>query len=159
MSEPISIIAGVIGLASTITQTSLAIQGLARDVRSFPDQITKIESELESLLLVTNCLKQMTEDGALEGRTEHNSTHIKDVLGTCIPTLIEIQELAIRIRRSASNGSMGRLATGLFWVSTKREFQELRSSLESHKTTLLLAIQLKNLYVRRVLRETVEVRR
>lgn len=146
MTEPISIVASAIGLASTIRQTALAVHSLAQDVRTFQDQIAKIESELESLLLVINRLKEMTEDGAFDG-IDHNSTHVKDVLTSCAPTLVEIQELALRVRGSASKSRVHRLTTGLFWASTKRGFQELRSSLDSHKTTLLLALQMRNMYV------------
>ncbi|PMD25418.1 hypothetical protein NA56DRAFT_642428 [Hyaloscypha hepaticicola] len=144
MTEPISIVASAIGLASTIRQTALAVHSLAQDVRTFQDQIAKIESELESLLLVINRLKEMTEDGAFDG-IDHNSTHVKDVLTSCAPTLVEIQELALRVRGSASKSRVHRLTTGLFWASTKRGFQELRSSLDSHKTTLLLALQMRNI--------------
>lgn len=142
--DPLSITASAIALGTLVQATLVSLNSLARDYKAFSKELDTLGAELQSLSLVIKSLEKYIE-GKSTLTAPLDDKHLISALNACYPTLKAIKATCKEIRRSASQGSINKLKVGFFWSSTRTELQEMRSSLESHKSTLLLSLQLKSL--------------
>jgi hypothetical protein len=142
--DPLSITASAIALGTLVQATFVSLNSLAQDYKAFSKELETLAAELQSLSLVINSLEKYV-GGKSTPAAPQDDKHLIRTLNTCYPTLKAIDAKCKDIRRSASQGSINKLMVGLFWSLTRTELQEVRSSLESNKTTLLLSLQLKSL--------------
>jgi hypothetical protein len=140
--DPLSITASAVALGTLVQAIQVSMNSLIRDSKSYSQELKTLAAELQSLSLVLSSLKKYIEANLT---LSLDSKHLKSALNACHPTLKSIKSKCEEIRRSASQSSVNKFMIGLFWSSTRTELQELRSSLESHKTTLILSLQLKSL--------------
>jgi Fungal N-terminal domain of STAND proteins len=142
--DPLSITASAIAVGSLVQTTLVSLNSLVRDYKAFSQELATLGSELQSLSLVISSLEKYVA-GKSTLTAPLDDKHLVSALNACRPTVKAIKAKCKELRRSASQGSINKLMVGLFWSSTRTELQELRSNLESHKTTLLLSLQLKSL--------------
>lgn len=142
--DPLSITTSAIALGSLVQTIFVSLKSLIRDYKAFSQEVATLGSELQSLSLAINSLEKYIV-GTSTLTAPLDDKHLISTSNGCHPTLKAIKAKCKRIRRSASQGSNKKLIVGFLWPSTRTELQELRSNMESHKTTLLLSLRLKSM--------------
>jgi hypothetical protein len=142
--DPLSITTSAIALGSLVQTIFVSLKSLIRDYKAFSQEVATVGSELQSLSLAINSLEKYVV-GTSTLTAPLDDKHLISASNGCHPALKAIKAKCKRIRRSASQGSNKKLIIGFLWSSTRTELQELRSNMESHKTTLLLSLRLKSM--------------
>lgn len=142
--DPLSITTSAIALGSLVQTIFVSLKSLIRDYKAFSQEVATVGSELQSLSLAINSLEKYVV-GTSTLKAPLDDKHLISASNGCHPALKAIKAKCKRIRRSASQGSNKKLIIGFLWSSTRTELQELRSNMESHKTTLLLSLRLKSM--------------
>jgi uncharacterized coiled-coil protein SlyX len=132
MADPLTIIAGVVGILSSIATLSARITAFGSEVADAKKDMQRVSQELESLALVLSKL-QDSYKAAPDSLSPSLAVGLGEVLQNCNKTVVELEILL----QKASNRQM----KSLNWrLSGKRESDSLRDSLAAHKSTLGLTL-------------------
>lgn len=133
MADPFSIASAAISLASTVGTTLLKISLFVKDVRGARKDLDAVARELMSLQL---CLDALGVDTQRRGVTypDNIRNQIQQIVVACEINLEQIMRIMIKLQS-------GRVNHRVQWAwSEKDEVNKIRSSLESQKTALEIAL-------------------
>lgn len=134
--DPITV--GCVGLAYTISMLLLKITAFVSEVRSSRKDMDAVVRELMSLQLSLGALKD-NELVSGVNYPEQIRDCIKQVIVNCEITTQQMTELLLKLQS-------GKLGRRIQWVTTEEdEMNNLRSSLETNKTTLEIILTTGNL--------------
>lgn len=134
--DPLSITSACSSLLIGVTKLSVQITNFVSSVRGARRDIDAVSRELTSLAL---CLETLRNESATAEFPDDFRGNLLSVLGNCDAVVKEIADVLVRLQRSVSAGRMQ-------WsMSGRDEVNRLRSSLESHKSALEIALDLMTL--------------
>ncbi|KAK1990147.1 hypothetical protein LX36DRAFT_716969 [Colletotrichum falcatum] len=150
--DPLSITTACVGLAGTITTLAFNLTTFVRDVRDARSEIDAVSRELLSLKSVLELIADDFET-APRPPSDGLQKQISGVLSNCKIIVAEVDGCV-----QTHQGS--RIQKGARWVAFGRgEMARLRATLEAHKTTLNLALDMLSLTtLRDVQQETTAVK-
>ncbi|KAN0091936.1 hypothetical protein V8E51_017783 [Hyaloscypha variabilis] len=141
--DPLSITVTCIGLASTITRTSLVVIGFVKDVRAARSDLDTVSREL---LSVKTVLELLADD--VNESTNHSipQTLQKQIVGI----VTNYTSVVVDIEETLKKHDGGKLNKAAKWIASgKNDVAKLQSSLEAHKSALEIALDMVNLTLAR----------
>jgi len=133
--DPLSITATCIGLASTITRTSLTVISFVKDVRGARNDLDAVSRELHSLKIVLELLA----DDCNDSTNKIPQTLQKQISGI----ITNSTGVVVDIEQTLKKHEGGRLSKAATWVASgKSDMIKLQSSLEAHKSALEIALDM-----------------
>lgn len=137
--DPLSITAGCVGLAASISTISIAISRFVSEVKDAKDELGRVTDELSSLGVPLKCLSE---------NVRASGVPIADQLAAQIVGIISNCEVVIKdIGAIVDKCSTRRHGTrSVRWVMVRADVERLRSSLSSHKIALGIALTLVDKY-------------
>jgi hypothetical protein len=153
--DPLSISVSCITLITTITQVSIAVTSFVREVRDARGDLDAISRELVSLKSVLELLAEDTEGPHSATLPERLKEQIIDILKNCKHVVTDVEA-------SLKKHSASRLGRAGHWVAGggKGDMTKFRSSLETHKTALGLALDMVAITITRDIKDdTQEIRK
>ncbi|KAJ4116127.1 hypothetical protein NW768_011099 [Fusarium equiseti] len=132
--DPLSITTACIGLLGTVTKTTLAVTNFTRECREARSDLTSINGELSQLQLVLELLRDDTAVSDETNLPESLQEQILSIIDNCSAVVSKIN-----IVLDKHSGKAGVLKWATFG---KNEVVGLRMSLEAHRGSLNLALEL-----------------
>jgi hypothetical protein len=137
--DPISITATCIGLASTITRTSLVVVGFVKDVRAARSDLDAISRELVSLKTVLELLASDVDDSTNQSIPQTLQKQIAGMVTNCAGVVAEIEQ-------TLKKHEGGKVHKSAKWVASgKSDVVKLQLSLEAYKSALEIALEMVTL--------------
>ena len=131
--DPFSVSTGCVGLLAAIAQLSIQIRTFVAGVREARHDMDLVSRELTSLSL---CLETLRDDSERIKYPAGVQVNLIAVLKNCDRVTQDMQALL----EKASSGSLGRR---IQWTAVGRDdMDKLRSTLETHKSALDLALDM-----------------
>ncbi|KAH3912720.1 hypothetical protein HBI56_155850 [Parastagonospora nodorum] len=153
--DPLSISVSCITLITTITQVSVAVTNFVREVRDARGDLDAISRELVSLKSVLELLAEDTEGPHTATLPERLKDQIIDILKNCKHVVTDV-EASLKKHSASRLGRAGHWAVG----GGKGDMTKFRSSLETHKTALGLALDMVAITITRDIKDdTQEIRK
>ncbi|KAH6063529.1 hypothetical protein HBI67_141140 [Parastagonospora nodorum] len=153
--DPLSISVSCITLITTITQVSVAVTNFVREVRDARGDLDAISRELVSLKSVLELLAEDTEGPHTATLPERLKDQIIDILKNCKHVVTDV-EASLKKHSASRLGRAGHWAVG----GGKGDMTKFRSSLETHKTALGLALDMVAITITRDIKDdTKEIRK
>ncbi|WXC45862.1 hypothetical protein QX201_005558 [Fusarium graminearum] len=132
--DPLSITTACIGLIGTVTKTTVAVTEFTRDCREARSDLTSINGELSQLQLVLELLRDDTAISDDQILPESLQEQILSIIDNCSAVVSKINLVL-----DNHSGKVGVLKWATFG---KSEVAGLRMSLEAHRGSLNLALEL-----------------
>ncbi|XEV04989.1 hypothetical protein FSHL1_010276 [Fusarium sambucinum] len=132
--DPLSITTACIGLIGTVATTTLAVTNFTRECREARSDLTSINGELSQLQLVLELLRDDTTVSDDQILPESLQEQILSIIDNCSAVVSKINLVLDR-----HSGKVGALKWATFG---KNEVIGLRMSLEAHRASLNLALEL-----------------
>ena len=137
--DPLSITATCIGLASTITRTSLVVIGFVKDVRAARSDLDVVSRELLSLKTVLELLAEDIGDSSSRSIPQTLQNQIAGIVRNCTGVVVDIEQTL----KKHEGGKVNKAAK---WVASgKSDVSRLQLSLEAHKSALEIALDMVTL--------------
>lgn len=137
--DSISITATCIGLASTITRTSLVVIGFVKDVRAARSDLDAVSRELTSLKTILELLADDVNDSTTQLVPQTLQKQIAGIVTNCTSVVVDIEQ-------TLEKHEGGKLNKAAKWVASgKRDVAKLQLSLEAHKSALEIALDMVTL--------------
>lgn len=137
--DPISFTATCIGLASTITRTSLIVIGFVKDVRAARSDLDAVSRELLSLKTVLELLADDVNDSNTKPIPQMLQKQITGIVTNCTGVVVDIEQ-------TLKKHEGGKLNKAAKWVASgKSDVAKLQLSLEAHKSALEIALDMVTL--------------
>jgi hypothetical protein len=134
--DPLSITATCVGLASTITRTSLVVISFVKDVRSARSDLDVITRELSSLKIILELLAEDVNDSTSQSIPQTLQKQITGIITNCTGVVVDIEKTLVK------HGG-GRMNKAAKWVASgKSDVAKLQLSLEAHKSALEIALDM-----------------
>lgn len=131
--DPISVASACIGTVATISKLSVQITGFVSDVRDARRDMEAVSRELTSLSI---CLASLKDDS----ETVKFPDTLLDVIHNCDAIAKEITDVLTEL-------STSKTARIRWTLQVRDHIHKLRSSLESHKSCIDVALDMASLYV------------
>ena len=149
MLDPLTIATSCLSLINGIASLTLHITAFVNDVRGARKDMDMISRELTSLSL---CLGALSTDCQSQ-RVRYPETSQKGIEGA----LLNIDVLTHQVKNLLQNLSSGRLGRRIQWtMQSKDTVDKLRSSLETQKSTLEIALQCGSIQILCAIQRQVE---
>ena len=137
--DPLSITATCIGLASTITRTSLVVIGFVKDVRAARSDLDLVSRELLSLKTVLELLADDADDSSSRSIPQTLQNQIAGIVRNCTGVVVDIEQ-------TLKKHEGGKVIKAAKWVASgKSDVNRLQLSLEAHKSALEIALDMVTL--------------
>lgn len=137
--NPLSVTATCIGLASTITRTSLVVMDFVQDVRTARSDLDAVSRELLSLKTVLELLADDVNDSTGQSIPQTLQKQIAGIVTNCTGVVVDIED-------TLKKHDGGKLSQAAKWVASgKNDVAKLQSSLEAHKSALEIALDMVTL--------------
>ncbi|KAL8899208.1 MAG: hypothetical protein Q9207_006311 [Kuettlingeria erythrocarpa] len=148
MADPISIIAGVIGIATVVVQSSKALSKLIDNIKGAPNEIKALARDVHAFRSILSSLKIALEERDVKDAVRADTTLI-EMIGNLTHPLKNcdeaLQSLVSGIQRgyegckgSTFRKSARSLRRGMF---ARTEIEDVQSRLEATKSTLNAALE------------------
>ncbi|OCK75166.1 hypothetical protein K432DRAFT_178857 [Lepidopterella palustris CBS 459.81] len=149
--DPLTIAAGCASLIGTIARLSLTISRFVRDMRGARSDMDSISRELSSLKSVLELLEEDAKEG--DSGSGHTSAFPETLQQKISGIMSNCNGVLDKIVAVLEKHSINRIDRNARWVmSGREEVNELRSSLETHKTALEIALDMVQLRISRDIR-------
>jgi hypothetical protein len=129
MTDPVSIVASCLGIASGITKLIDSISSFVSNVQEARRDMNDVQQELYAVRTILLELRDKGQDLGF-GQVPSLKIHVFEVVSNCGNVVADMKKLL----RTMRNGSM-RWAT-----SGKKQMAKLKLNLEAHKSTLIIAL-------------------
>jgi len=137
--DPLSITATCVGLASTITRTSLVVISFVKDVRSARSDLDSISRELSSLKTILELLAEDVNDSTMQSIPQTLQKQITGIITNCTGVVVDIEKTLVKHEGGRTNKAAKWVAFG------KNDVAKLQLSLEAHKSALEIALDMVTL--------------
>jgi hypothetical protein len=153
--DPLSISVSCITLITTISRVTVAVTSFIREVRDARGDLDAISWELFSLRTVLDLLAEDTEGPHSEKLPERLRDQILDILKNCNRVVADVQS-SLQKHNTSRLGRAGHWTMG----GGKGDMMKFRSSLETHKTALGIALDMVAIRITRDIKiDTEEIRK
>jgi hypothetical protein len=146
--DPLSISTGCLALLTAVAQTTVAITNFIRSYRDARDDLTGVTRELSELSIVLQLLK---DDSALEGDKaaipEPLQKQIASIITNCTAVVTRINNVLQKFSTESKTDKVKWVVFG------KGEITGLRMSLEAHRGSLNLALELLSITLAKAIRQ------
>jgi hypothetical protein len=129
--DPLTIASACIGAISTISRLSIQVTGFVSSVREARKDMEAVSRELTSLSM---CLATLRDDS----QTVNFPETLREVVGNCDRIANEMAE----VLRKLHTGKAARIR---WTIGDRDQINKLRSSLESHKSCIDVALDMASL--------------
>ena len=109
--DPLSITATCVGLASTITRTSLVVISFLKDVRSARSDLNVVSRELGSLKIILELLAEDVNDSTTQSIPQTLQKQITGIVTNCTGVVVDIEKTLVK------HGG-GRMNKAAKWVAS-----------------------------------------
>lgn len=138
--DPLSISVSCLTLVATISRLSISVSTFIDDVRAARTDLLAVDRELSSLQAILKLLAKDTEHTSDHIPSEAIQVQIRGIITNCTGLLEEMERT---LRRYGGT----RIDKAAKWaISGKGDIAKLRSSLESHKSALQIALDMIDMY-------------
>jgi len=150
MSDPLSIIASVVGLVTTSAKIASIAKQLYDSAKDAPASIRRISEEMDQLHLIFGQVQMLLEGHAKKRPSRSRLTmlplhHLMTILSGCVLAHSSLEEKLSKVAGLARGGSIVGLGARVQWALWKEaEAGVILVELERHKSslnTMLLIIQ------------------
>lgn len=139
MVEPFTLVTGIGNAINLVARTSLNIYAFVKEVRDARKDLTRVNEELSSLRTTLQFIDDDLENADMSLIAQNLEANLSVVVRACTSTVEEIEGLLARYLQHRKTGSIK-------WsISGKPDADRLRASLESHKASLNLSLDLIDL--------------
>lgn len=146
MTDPLSVTAGIVGIAgfalASVRRTISLIQG----VLGAPSAVNALKGELNTLEHVLQSLNNIINDESLRKQNQHLDFFnlLQNPLQQCVLTSHDISE---KLKPYIKSDGIAKTTTwkGLSWFLHEKEFLELKQNLASQRSALEIAVSVVNL--------------
>jgi Fungal N-terminal domain of STAND proteins len=136
--DPLSITTGCVTLVATIAKLTVQINGFVREARGARSDLDAVSRELHSLTTVLEILAHDADDTARSAFPPSLAQQITGIVKNCGGVVSQIEASLEK-----HGGEFARLRKGAQWSwGGKFDMEQLRSSLEAHKSALDIALQM-----------------
>ena len=148
MADPLSIIAGVVGIVTAAVQSSNTLFDLIKDIRGAPAEVKAISRDVYAFASIVLTVSATVEQDILRGCLSDDGSivliigNLRLPLPNCQAVLEElIAKLQKGSRLSLINNGSRRAFINFKWIMfTKNEVKELQGRLEDTKSRLNVAL-------------------
>jgi hypothetical protein len=142
-NNPRSITLGCVTLGSTIATVIVNLSAFICDIRDSQGDIIAVSCEMHNLRQVLESLEEHTDPSKTPSTI---SPKLQEQISSIIANCSQIVE---DVNSCVQSHTGSRVEKGIRWVAKgKAEMAKLRSSLEAHKTSLTLALDIASLWVK-----------
>jgi Fungal N-terminal domain of STAND proteins len=147
MTDPASIVFGVIGTAAIALHSARRVKELLDSIEGAPSTVSALSKDVIALGKVLEILDTTvkTPNFANVGAHTQILTLLHDPLQNCTEVLNLLDARLTAYTKASSNKRMKKWR-GLAWAFREKEFLDLQTLLISYKTSLDIAISATNLY-------------
>ncbi|KAH8894587.1 hypothetical protein GQ53DRAFT_84425 [Thozetella sp. PMI_491] len=139
MADPLSITTGCLSLISAVAKTTVSVASFIRGCRDARADLTAVNLQLSELRIV---LELLHEDHGAAVIPDTLQRQILSIIANCTAVVDKIDDLLERYNVEAGK-AIGGAVTSVKWVAFgKAEAAGLRMSLEAHRGSLELALEL-----------------
>ncbi|KAE9366259.1 hypothetical protein N431DRAFT_472806, partial [Stipitochalara longipes BDJ] len=129
MSDPVSIVASCLGIASGITKLIDSIRSFVSNVQEARRDMNDVQKELDAVRTILLELRDKGQDLGFD-QVPSLKIHVFEVVSHCGNVVADMKKLL----RTIKNGSIR-------WVTSgKKQMAKLKLNLEAHKSTLSIAL-------------------
>lgn len=148
MSDPFSIIAGVISIATVAAQSSQALSNLIDNIREAPREIRAVARDVHAYRSIVSSLKIAVEERDVKSAVSGDAALVEMIGNLSYPlnTFEEalqslVSRMLIGFGRSESNAFRKSTLNVKWGFFARKEVKELQSRLEAAKSTLNAALE------------------
>jgi hypothetical protein len=145
--DPLSIIPGVIAVATTATKVSSALSDLRRLCKTLPNRLHALNNEISDIEVVLYQVAKVVEERScsLIAMTETDRDTIPQILKKAETKLTELKEIIDRISLATTRGSVALLRAGL-WRKEQPKLEALQEDIKAIKSNLNVILGASNSY-------------
>lgn len=145
--DPLSITTGCLALISTVEKTTLAITAFIRACHEARTDLTSINVELLELAIILELLKDDTAGSDDSVIPESLQQQILSIITNCTTVVSKINNVLDSFKEGSKTSTIKWAASG------KGEIAGLRMSLEAHRGSLNLALELMSISVSKAIKQ------
>lgn len=139
----------IIGVADVVLRWTLHLHGFLSDIKDAPKDIQRLIQELTGLNgLVTEVRIYLRERGTSTPTTIHSHA-LAEFLSSLEAVLRELIALSVASRKLKGSNSFSKAWVNIKWVLEEKHLAGVCRRLESHKLSLVAALEISGRYVRR----------
>jgi hypothetical protein len=145
--DPLSIISGVIAVATTAAQVSSTLSDLRRLCKQLPGRLHALNNEVSDIEVVLYQVAKVVEERScsLIPTTETDRDTIPQILKKAETKLTELKEIIDRISSATTRGSVTLFRAGL-WRKEQPKLQALQEDIKAIKSNLNVILGASNSY-------------
>ena len=155
MADPLSIVAGTVGLADVCARTIKFLKDAQKGLREIDRDIESLREEISSLQtanhVVASTYEKITTSWQQDTDLQQNlSAHWRatnDTLSGCQNIVEQLETLLKSIVGTENHGKLGKFRKWLKYESKEQDFDELRTKLQTRQNALQIIIEATNLSV------------
>lgn len=140
--DPLSIAASAAGLLTLAATLVNLVDGIIGSINKQPALLKSIAADLETLQDVLSNLKDLDQSSQQQG----DITALKSVLRGCNDVMQQLATELTSVKADLKRGRLARKYTQVTFSSRLESISTLRDQLDKYKSTLLIALSLRNLY-------------
>ena len=145
MADPLSVVAGIVGVLAFTASTARSLTTLTAAVRDAPNDIVDLRLELQNLSALIQSAHDVVSKHPMRPDDAPLAETVRDCLEHCQVIMQSIQsQLKQFLSKSGGRRSPMRVIS---WTMRKSEIRSLRVRLGDSKASLQLAITVLNAYV------------
>lgn len=126
MSDPLSVLAGVVGLLATAAQVSLTLTEIAKKARNAPRECQKIRTDVEDIRNVLIQLHLYTTGTKQAPRSNRALIMVDQVAATFASCVLTSDELKVFVEGLGGESDMGMLDR-LRWITKKNDLEDYQN--------------------------------
>lgn len=134
MVEPISIIAGITSLLSTIVRTTIVVTNFVKVCREARGDLIRVSEELATLKQILECLKRDTEESEPSPTLDSLTDQILPIISHCNDVLERINAVVEK--------QSGRFGPVKWAIEGKRQVISLRGELAAYREALSVTLEI-----------------
>ena len=154
MADPLSIIAGVITIATVLVQSSKALSKLIDNIKGAPGVVKAVACDVHTFRSIISSLKFALEERDIKDAVSID-TALVEMIGSLLNPLSNCEEalqnlifkIQSRLECSESNAFRATVLNLKWGLFVKKEVKDLESRLEATKSTLDTALDIIAVYV------------
>jgi len=146
MADPLSVAAGIIGVATAAVQVSRVLTDLVRRSKDAPNQVTIVLSEVCDIYTNTTQLQLLVFDIEASSRSQTcliQADSVTAILTGCVATFSELEQLINQLKAQDPIHEFG-LVDRVKWATKQSSIAAIMSRLQAHKSSLSLILDILN---------------
>lgn len=146
MADPLSVAAGIIGVATAAVHVSRMLTDLVRRTKDALKQVTIVLSEARDIYTITTKLQSFLLDFEASSRSQTcfiEADLVTAILAGCISTSTELEDLVDHLKAQDRIHDFG-IVDRMKWATKQSAIAAIVSRLQAHKLSLSLILNVLN---------------